>query len=116
MQYKKSVFRSLSLVTQLGLCVVTPIFLCVFAGNYIDSRFGTKITVILLIVGTLSGGRAAYVLAKRMIEAEEKEDRREKLEKEASSLPSVSKPKQPSRVRPSGEKADAAAEKEDLNE
>lgn len=116
MQYKKSVFRSLSLVTQLGLCVITPIFLCVFAGNYIDSRFGTKITVILLIVGTLSGGRAAYVLVKRMIETEEKEDRREKLEKEASSVPSVSKPKQPSRVRMTDERKDAFTDEEESDE
>ena len=38
MGYKKSVFQSLAMVTQLGLCVVTPVLFCVFAGNYIDSR------------------------------------------------------------------------------
>ena len=37
MGYKKSVFQSLAMVTQLGLCVVTPVLFCVFAGNYIDS-------------------------------------------------------------------------------
>lgn len=116
MKYKKSVFRSLSLVMQLGLSVVTPIFLCVFAGNYIDSRFGVQTMVPLLILGTLAGGRSAYVLAQRMIAAEQRDDEEEKtrLEKEAEGypLPHVLKPKQPSRVR-TGAKA---TDKEDENE
>ena len=62
MGYKKTVFQSLAMVTQLGLCVVTPILFCVFAGNYIDSRYGTKTLVFLLILGTLGGGRGAYVM------------------------------------------------------
>lgn len=103
MKYKKSVFRSLSLVMQLGLTVVTPIFLCIFAGNYIDSRFGTKTMVPLLVLGTLAGGRSAYALVQHMLAAEQKEDEEEraKLEKEAKEhpLPTVSKPKKPSRVR-----------------
>jgi hypothetical protein len=40
MHYKKSVFRSLAMITQLGLCVVTPVFLCVFIGYQVDSRLG----------------------------------------------------------------------------
>lgn len=118
MKYKKSVFRSLSMVTQLGLCVMTPIFLFVFAGNYIDSRFGTNITVLLLILGTLGGARGAYVLARGMIAAEEKEDQKERLqrEQEENQYPSVSKPKQPSRVRTKAEGTDASANKEDLDE
>lgn len=103
MKYKKSVFRSLSLVTQLGLSVITPIFLCIFAGSYIDSRFGTKSTVFLLILGTLAGGRCAYALVQRMIRAEKRDDEKERARKEAETfdnpLPPVSKPKRPSRVR-----------------
>ena len=110
MKYKKSVFRSLSLVTQLGLSVITPIFLCIFAGNYIDSRFGTKTVVPFLIVGTLAGGRCAYVLVKKMIAAEARDDEKARAEKlkEAKEhpMPTVVKPKQPSGVRTSRDETD----------
>lgn len=100
----------MSLVTQLGLSVMTPIFLCIFAGNYIDSRFGTKTMVPLLMIGTLAGGRCAYVLVKKMIAAEARDDRKEQAEKQKAAeehpMPSAVKPKQPSRVRTSTEETD----------
>ena len=30
MKYKRSVYRTFALITQLGLSMITPIFLCVF--------------------------------------------------------------------------------------
>lgn len=116
MKYKKSVFRSLSMVTQLGLCVIAPIFLFTIAGNYIDSRFGTKTTIFLLVLGTLGGARGAYMMAKRMLDAEVKEDERERLlwEQEARNnpMPGAVIPKQPSRVRTKEEDADHVEEEE----
>lgn len=117
MKYKKSVFRSLSLVTQLGLSVITPIFLCIFAGSYIDSHFGLKTMVPLLVVGTLAGGRCAYVLVQRMIAAEKRDDEKERARraKEAveHSLPAVSKPKTPSRIRTEVDGTDHMTDRED---
>ena len=49
MKYKKSVYRSLAMVTQLGFCVLTPVFLGIFAGSYLDSRYGTHLTLVFLI-------------------------------------------------------------------
>ncbi|MCI6887956.1 MAG: AtpZ/AtpI family protein [Lachnospiraceae bacterium] len=103
MQYKKSVFRSLAMVTQLGLSVVTPVFLCVFIGYQADVRFGTKILVPMLILGVLAGGRCAWGLAKNTMEQERREDeklRRERMSR--STRAGVSKPKQPSRIRKEG--------------
>ena len=37
--YKRSVFRSLAMVTQLGFSVLTPILLCVYTGYLVDSHF-----------------------------------------------------------------------------
>lgn len=103
MGYKKSVFRSLAMITQLGLCVLTPILFCIFAGNYIDSHFGTKTLLVFLILGTLGGGRGAYLMAKRLIEQESREQERELEEKRQrvleSSASSVSRPKTKSRIR-----------------
>ena len=110
MGYKKSVFQSLAMVTQLGLCVVTPILFCVFAGNYIDSRYGTKTLVFLLILGTLGGGRGAYVMAKRFIDRQAKEEEQERARLIESVLqdPSVTRTKTPGRIRSGREQTDAA--------
>lgn len=100
MHYKRSVFRSLAMVTQLGLSVVTPVFLCIFAGYQLDTRLGTKTMVPLLILGVLAGGRCAWVLARRTMEQERKEDERLRRERMAGSTTAgISKPKQPSRIR-----------------
>lgn len=78
MKYKKSVYRSLAMVTQLGLCVLTPVLLSIFAGSYLDSRYGTHLTLVFLIFGVLGGGRGAYVMAKRLIDQDAKEARIER--------------------------------------
>lgn len=103
MGYKKQVFRSLAMVTQLGLSVMTPIFLCIFAGYYVDTHFGMKTMIFFLLLGVLAGGRCGYQMAKMTFLAGEKEDRKEREEqlKKASASPkyeAVSKPKEPSRV------------------
>lgn len=100
MWYKKSVFRSLAMVTQLGLSIMTPVFLCIFIGYQIDVRFQTKTLIPMLILGVMAGGRAAWQLAKATMEQEKKEDDeilRERMRQ--STRTGISKPKQPSRIR-----------------
>lgn len=100
MHYKRSVFRSLAMVTQLGLSVVTPIFLCIFAGYQLDTRFGTKSMVPLLLLGVLAGGRSAWLLAKRTLLVEQQEDEADHLKRQQSQPRSGTiKPKKPSRIR-----------------
>ena len=60
---KKSVFRALTMITQLGISVMVPIALCVFIGVKIDQKFGTYWVIPLLILGILAGGRNAHRLA-----------------------------------------------------
>ena len=120
MGYKKSVFQSLAMVTQLGLCVLTPVLFCVFAGSYIDSRYGTKTLVFLLILGTLGGGRGAYMMAKRLIDQEAKEQERERTALVENVLKnqahSVIRPKTPGRIRSDREGTDTTRDKEELHE
>ena len=63
--YKRSVFRSLAMVTQLGFSVLTPILLCVYTGYLVDSHFGTKLMVPMLILGVLAGGRCGWAFCVR---------------------------------------------------
>ncbi len=104
MQYRKSVFRSLAMVTQLGLSVVTPIFLCIFIGYQIDSHFEVKTLIPMLILGVLAGGRCAWRLAMNTLEQDCREERKLREELKSRSLRTgISKPKQASRIRKSGE-------------
>ena len=80
MRHQKSVFRSLAMVTQLWLSVMTPVFLCVFAGYYIDTHYGTRLILPLLVLGVLSGGRCGYVMAKNTFHVNEKQEAAEDAE------------------------------------
>lgn len=60
---KRSVFKNLALLTQLGLHVMVPTALCVAIGVIIDNHFGTYWVIPLLFLGMAAGGRNAYKLA-----------------------------------------------------
>lgn len=75
MKYRKEVFRSLSVISQLGISVMVPTFLCLFIGLAIDNKFGTSTVLWLLILGMLAGGRNAYILAKGVIKENEADGR-----------------------------------------
>lgn len=63
MSDNREVFTNFALITQLSIHMLTPIFLCVALGLAIDKYCGTSLTVFFLVIGILSGGRNAYVLA-----------------------------------------------------
>lgn len=112
MRYKRSVFRSLAMVTQLGLCVLTPVILGIAAGSLLDARFGTKTTLVLLVLGVLGGGRGAYLMAKRIVEQEAREEKAERerrmQEVLADAQTSAERPKRPSRIRTGPREEDSA--------
>ena len=72
---KKSVFRSLALVTQFGITMLVPILLCTLIGVYLGKRFQIPfITVPLFVIGALAGFRNVYVLAKKTYENKDEKD------------------------------------------
>jgi hypothetical protein len=81
-KYSKSVFRNLALVSQLGITMLTPIFLCLIIGYYMDKAFKTSyIILIFLLLGVLTGFSMVYKLVKANLERELEEDRQEKANK-----------------------------------
>lgn len=68
MKYRKSVFKILGLISQLGISIVVPVFLCTFLGVFLENRFSISITVPLIVLGVLAGGRNAYYILKQALE------------------------------------------------
>lgn len=73
--------RNIVLISQVAIAVMVPVFVCVAAGVWLDDRFGTGMTLPLLILGILAGGRNGYVLVMNVIRTEEK-TRRKMLEED----------------------------------
>ena len=70
-KYDKSVYRSLVLITQFGINMLVPIFLCTIAGVYIGRKFAVEwITIPLFLVGALAGFRNVFIMAKRIYTAD----------------------------------------------
>lgn len=69
MKQKKSVYTTFALISQLGISMIVPIFLCTYIGIKLDEKFGWGTTIPLIIVGVLAGARNVYVLAVQAINA-----------------------------------------------
>ncbi|MBS7305049.1 MAG: AtpZ/AtpI family protein [Lachnospiraceae bacterium] len=64
-KYDKEVYRSLTLITQFGINMLVPIFLCTFLGIFIDKKLGTNfIVIIMFFLGALAGARNIYIFSK----------------------------------------------------
>lgn len=75
---EKSVFRSLTLITQFGINMIVPVVMCMLAGIYLDNRFHTNYwSVILFFVGALAGFNSVYKMAKKIFGETNKENDRE---------------------------------------
>ena len=87
----REVVKSFAMITQVGLSMLTPIFLCVFLGGYLDKSLHTSYWfIILLILGILAAFRNVYYLTrqfyKKDLEREQKEQEYfKKLQKEYES-------------------------------
>lgn len=103
MRHRKSVMRSMMMVTQLGLSVMVPVFVCILAGSWLDRHAGTNLTFFFLVLGFLAGGLSGYRMAKATLRMNEREEQREDLsmssKRKETVSPPVHRPKQTSRVR-----------------
>lgn len=78
MKYKKDVYKNLTLILQLSIHMLTPIFICVFLGIWMDKTFSVHSVIIWLILGILAGGKNAYQLAMSSVNSpkgEQKDDK-----------------------------------------
>lgn len=63
----KSVYQSLAMISQFGINMLVPIFLCSFLGIWLDEKFGTSYwMIILFFIGAIAGFRNIYIMASRI--------------------------------------------------
>ena len=79
MRHKKSVMRNMMMVTQLGLSVMVPVFVCILAGSWIDRHAGTNLTIFLMFLGFLAGGWNGYKVAMTTLKMNEQEEKKDNL-------------------------------------
>ena len=66
MNYKKSVYTTFAMISQVGISMVVPILLCTYAGVWLEGKFNFPFTVIMIVVGVLAGVRNVVAIVKRM--------------------------------------------------
>ncbi len=78
---KRKIIYALSLVTQLGITMIVPIFLCLFVGIKVSKYFDKSYFVmIFLVLGMSVSFRNAYQITKKMyIKDKEKEQNKRKI-------------------------------------
>ena len=68
-KYNRNVYQALTMITQFGINMLVPIFLCSFAGMFLDKKLGTSFwMIVLFFVGTLAGFTNVFRFAKRIYE------------------------------------------------
>lgn len=68
MKYDKEIFKNLTLISQVGLSMIIPILICVFAGVMLDRYFSSQTTLGFLLLGIAVGCRNTYVLIMKSAE------------------------------------------------
>ena len=65
--FDKSVYRSLTLITQFGVNMLVPICMMSALGIFLDEKLGTSYwMVILFFVGAIAGGQNVFRMAKKL--------------------------------------------------
>ena len=65
----KRVLKAITMVTQVSISMIVPIFLCIFVGYQLDKRFQTSYWfLIFMVLGFLTSFRNVYYLTKSFYE------------------------------------------------
>jgi len=74
---KRNVYKALAMITQFSINMLVPIFLCTFAGIYLDKWLGTSfIVIILFFLGAAAGFRNIIIMSRDIYKDDDKEKRK----------------------------------------
>ena len=76
MKLERKVMKGIVMITQIGISMLVPIFLCVFIGMKLDNWLHTNfITIVGIFLGMVVAYRNIYIMTKQFYAKEkEKED------------------------------------------
>ena len=74
MREHNQIFKMIALISQIGITMLSAVFICGLIGYLIDDRFGTHLFLPLLILGVAGGYRAVYSLIKQFIKKKENQN------------------------------------------
>ena len=75
--FKSEVFKSWTLVLQLGISMVVPILLLVAVGHFIKVKFNIDLMLVCIIFGTIVGVRNVFAIIKNYLNAMENSKNKE---------------------------------------
>ncbi len=67
MKNNHEIAKIIMLITQIGITMLTSIFLCGIIGYFIDKKFDTNLLIFFIILGVAGGYKAVYNLIKQFI-------------------------------------------------
>ncbi len=68
-KFNRSVYQSLTMISQFGINMLVPVIVCSFLGIFLDRKLGTSyLVIILFFIGAAAGARNCYVFAKRIFD------------------------------------------------
>ncbi len=73
MRERSKVFRMIALISQIGITMLSSVFICGLIGYLVDHRFDTHIFLVTLLLGIAGGYRAVYALIKQTVLTENPE-------------------------------------------
>lgn len=67
MKNKNKILQNLALVSQIGISMFVPIFICIFIGKFLDEKLGTGaiFLAIFTILGIISAFMSLYKITTR---------------------------------------------------
>lgn len=84
MKYNRNVYHALMMISQFGINMLVPIFLCTFVGIAIDRKFDTSYwAVLLFFIGAAAGFRNVFRFAKKIYEVPAETRKRRNIDQKA---------------------------------
>lgn len=68
MKNNHEIAKIIMLITQIGITMLTSIFLCGIIGYFIDRKFGTNLLIFFIVLGVAGGYKGVYNLVKQYIQ------------------------------------------------
>lgn len=74
MREHNQIFKMIALISQVGITMLSSVFICGLIGYLIDNHAGTHLFLPLLILGVAGGYRGVYSLIRQFITKKENQD------------------------------------------